>query len=201
VYNTWQILHMRRFFSAAAGLSNHNSGFASSPSAFNGKPLMLVLKRSSNSKHTRNGHDLVRQWSDSFADSVVQILQAQFPQYSVELLSDKNHTMMTCHLCMVRLLSRVEVLVGVHGAGLANMIYMKPNSAVVELCPYGNDGRCLLGGGPFSRAAAVLSHNYMIHHPPYNEFVWITDSRTSEFNVTRFAIHIHSFLKSIRKIL
>jgi hypothetical protein len=67
---------MRRFFSAAAGLSNHNSGFASSPSAFNGKPLMLVLKRSSNSKHTRNGHDLVRQWSDSFADSVVQILQA-----------------------------------------------------------------------------------------------------------------------------
>jgi hypothetical protein len=117
----------------------------------------------------------------------------------------------------------IFICIGVHGAGLSNQIYMKPNSAIVELCPYGNDGRCLLGdniytyvytyiymrifymhmylfifmcihlyvytyifvpvpslvdifiytylgGGPFSRAAVLMSHNYMIHHPPKSEF-------------------------------
>ena len=86
---------------------------------------------------------------------------------------------------------------GVHGAGLSNMLYMRPNSAVVELAPYGNDGRCLLGGGPFSRLAAVMAHNYMIHHPLYGEFKWLTRDMTCEFNITRFVVHIHSFLKSI----
>lgn len=74
---------------------------------------------------------------------------------------------------------------------------MKPNSAVVEFAPYGNDGRCLLGGGPFSRMAAVMSHNYMMHHSPYEEFIWNAKDLTSEFNISRFVIHIKSFLKSI----
>jgi hypothetical protein len=118
---------------------------------------------------------------------------------------------------------------------------MKPNSAVVELCPYGNDGRCLLGlhihilsfsfylrlflllcfaeiigaiqeimiiimiryvmlfvgGGPFSRAAVVLSHNYMIHHPPKSEFKWMLSDMTSEFNIERFILHISSYLQSV----
>ena len=77
------------------------------------------------------------------------------------------------------------------------MLYMKPNSAVVEIAPYGNDGRCLLGGGPFSRTAAVVSHNYMMHHSPYEEFTWFGKELVSEFNVTRLMVHVHSFLKSI----
>jgi hypothetical protein len=164
------------------------------------KPTILLLKRSSVSKHTRNRFDSVRQWSDSFANSIFIALKNTFPQFNIILLSDKNDTLMTCYSCQIKLFHTVDVLIGVHGAGLGNMLYMKPNSAVVELGPYGNDGRCLLGGGPFSRLAAVLSHNYMIHHPLYEEFKWIKTDLTSEFNVARFIIHISSFLYSINFI-
>ena len=66
-----------------------------------------------------------------------------------------------------------------------------------ELCPYANDGRCLLGGGPFSRTAALLSHNYMIHQPPYEEYKWIRRDLSSEFDIQRFITHIHSYLLSV----
>ena len=78
------------------------------------------------------------------------------------------------------------------------IIWSYPTILSTELCPYPNDGRCLLGGGPFSRIAAVMSHNYMIHHPPHNEFKWILKDRSSEFDINRFVTHIHSFLQSIR---
>ena len=189
VYNTWQILHMRKLFMQLVGVSDVVPKHR--------KPVMLLLKRSSRSKHTRNGNDLVRQWNDDFTERLLTHLQETFPSYNVVLYSDRNETMMRCYACQIRAFAAADVLVGAHGAGLGNMIYMKPNSAVVELAPYGNDGRCLLGGGPFSRAAAVLAHNYMMHQPPYEEFKWITKDASSEFNITRFVVHVHSFLKSI----
>lgn len=192
IYNTWQILHMRQLFMHSLGLSDTKS--------VTSKPVMLLLKRSSGSKHTRNGHDLVRQWNDDFTSSVLSALQVQFPSYEVKLYSDRNETLMRCYGCQISAFAEASVLIGVHGAGLGNMIYMKPNSAVVELAPYGNDGRCLLGGGPFSRAAALMGHNYMMHQPPYEEFKWIIKDSTSEFDIDRFVLHINSFLMSINFI-
>ena len=159
---------------------------------------MLVIKRSSKSRHTRNGHDLVRQWSDVFANRLLEALQLRFSSYRVELFSDRDEHLMQCYTCQIQKFASAKVLIGVHGAGLGNMIYMQPNSAVVELAPYGNDGRCLLGGGPFSRAASVLSHNYMMHQPPTDEYVWDTGDSSAEFDMDRFVEHIDSFLRSIQ---
>jgi hypothetical protein len=250
VFNTWQILTMRKLFLSKLGITGNDVplvplGLLSSSSSKSGsgsdgsgvvaakgssepvgrapfstgnlgtgnlgrnattttttavsgdKPVMMLLKRSAGTKHTRNGHDLVRQWSDAFANTIIVSLQQAFPHYNVVLFSDRNETLMTCYRCQIEAFARAAVLIGVHGAGLGNMVYMKPNSAVVELAPYPNDGRCLLGGGPFSRTAALLSHNYMMHMPPYEEFKWISKGSSSEFNVTRFVLHIHSFLASI----
>ena len=102
---------------------------------------------------------------------------------------------MTCLECQIREFVAAKVVVGMHGAGLGNLIYMRPGGAVMEIAPYRNDARCLLGGGPFSRAAALLSLNYAMHHPRMEEFSW---KRTvSEFNVSRLVIHLESFLQSI----
>jgi len=136
----------------------------------------------------------VRQWSDAFANKILTALQQAFPLYRVVLFTDRNETMMLCHSCQMRVFAETDVLIGVHGAGLANMLYMKPNSAVVELAPYGNDGRCILGGGPFSRIAAVLSHSYLVHHPRHQEYKWILKEAVSEFDVGRFITHISAFL-------
>jgi len=159
--------------------------------------VLLLLRRSSDSAHTRNGHDLVRQWTDSFTSSLLSLLATALPGYEVRLFSDRNETLMRCLGCQIREFAQADVLVGVHGAGLAHMLYMRPNSAVVELAPYPNDGRCLLGGGPFSRLAAVMSHNYMMHQPPYGEFRWVRRAGASEFDAARFVGHIEVFLRSI----
>jgi hypothetical protein len=139
----------------------------------------------------------VRQWSDGFAGKIVAKLKTAFPKYRVVLFSDRNETLMRCHSCQIRAAAETDVLIGVHGAGLANMLYMKPNSAVVEMAPYGNDGRCILGGGPFSRIAAVMGHKYLIHHPRNEEYRWIPRESVSEFDVDRFVAHIQSFVNSL----
>lgn len=214
VYNTWMILTMRKMVMTRLNLNlNQDSLLVSNKQAASSsssqqqqqqtktkKKVMLLLKRSANSQHSRNRFDLVRQWSDEFTLHIVQTLQLTFPQYEVRLYSDRDKKLMTCFDCQVTQFAEASVLIGVHGAGLGMSLYMPPNSAVVEFAPYGNDGRCLLGGGPFSRLAAVMGHNYMMHHPPYQEFIWKTVAKCSEFNVTRFVVHIESFLKSIGEI-
>jgi len=192
VYNTWQILKMRKVFMDFLNLPQPSGGGGEKQ-----QPVILLMKRSSGTKHTRNGHDSVRQWNDAFTNRMLQALKTSFPRFEVRLFSDKNETLMACHECQIRAFAETDLLIGIHGAGLSNMLYMKPNSAVVEIGPYGNDGRCLLGGGPFSRMAAVLSHNYMIHHPPYKEYKWIASDLSSEFSIERFTLHVRSFLASI----
>lgn len=192
VYNTWQILNMRKMMFEKFGLSDRN---ISHPS-YSRKKVISLIKRSANSVHTRNGRDLARQWDDAFTNEILSLLQTTFPHFEVRLFNDRNNTLMTCFECQVRFFAETDVLIGCHGAGLGMALYLPPNSAMVEIAPYPNDGRCLLGGGPFSRLATVLSHNYMIHHPPYEEFKWV-GGRSSTFNLTLFQTHVFSFLKSI----
>jgi hypothetical protein len=192
VYNTWMILDMRQRTLQRLNIHHTHQTPASSR-----RKVMTLMKRSANSDHSRNRFDLVRQWSDHFTKRILQQLHQTFPQYEIRLYSDRNDSIMHCFDCQIRFFAETDILIGVHGAGLGMALYMPPNSAVVEFAPYGNDGRCLLGGGPFSRLAAVLGHNYMIHHPLYQEFIWKKQEKSSEFNITSFVTHIHSFLASI----
>ena len=75
-------------------------------------PVMVLLKRSSNSRHTRNKSDLVRQWSDAFAARIVQALSAAFPGYRVVLFSDRDEALMMCHECQIRAVAEADVLIG-----------------------------------------------------------------------------------------
>ena len=38
--------------------------------------------------------------------------------------------------------SALDVIMGVHGAGLTNMLWLRPGSAVIQLFPYGWYARC-----------------------------------------------------------
>ena len=91
VYNTWPILHMRRMFTQKIHLqeladqpyttslstSNYNTEELTKLDA---KPVLLVIQRSAGNKFTRNGHDLVRQWSAEYAEHIVLVLQVRtFP--------------------------------------------------------------------------------------------------------------------------
>lgn len=90
-----------------------------------------------------------------------------------------------------------DVLIAVHGAGLGMALYMPPTSVMIEIAPYTNDGRLMLGGGPFSRVAALMSQHYYAHYIPYAEFVWESRTKTSRFNVTRLVTATRDFLQLI----
>lgn len=76
----------------------------------NRRPVMMLLKRSANSPHTRNAADLARQWSDAFALRLVADLQRRFePHFDVQLFSDRDHRLMTCFLCQVERMRNVQV--------------------------------------------------------------------------------------------
>jgi hypothetical protein len=192
VYNSFPILEMRNGFLTSIGLQP----FA----MYTGeqRPVMLLIRRSAFSMSTRNFADGVRQWSDKFTARLHTALEMKFPTYEVILFSDKDTEVMNCLACQIRKFYEAEVVVGMHGAGLSNMIYMKPNSAIVEFAPYGNDGRVLLGGGPFNRASALLSHDYLIHYALKEEFKF--HEQAASFNVDRFVTHIYSFLVSTGRI-
>lgn len=56
----------------------------------------------------------------------------------------------------VRLFSEAKVIIGPHGAGLANMVFANPGATVIELTPGGNRN----GRGYFENLAAGASHHY-----------------------------------------
>lgn len=208
VFNTWHILSMREKIGRMLKLPSMRqttnrivqppiTTTASANKRY--RPVIVLMRRSATSQHTRNKHDSARQWNDAFTERLLLSLRMAYPSFDVRLYSDRNETLMTCFSCQVETVAKADVLIGVHGAALSMMLYMPPNSAVIEIAPYGNDGRCLLGGGPFSRLAAVMAHNYMIHHPLYEEFAWKND-RTSEFDLDRFLLHTTSYLRSIQFI-
>jgi hypothetical protein len=161
------------------------------------KPVLTLVKRSANSQFTRNSADLVRAWTDAFTTEVIDALQQQLPQYEIRLFSDRNVSLLSCFACQVQWMYETDVLVAVHGAGLGMALYMPPTSVMIEIAPYTNDGRLMLGGGPFSRVAALMSQHYYAHYIAYPEFVWESRTKTSRFNVTRLVTATRDFLQLI----
>ena len=127
-----------------------------------GKPVILVLQRSRSRFSARRG-DVTRIWPDDFFENILTSIAEGFPQYEVQAFSDKNVTLMECLQCQVELFSRSSVLVGMHGAGLSNVMFMPLGALLVEITP-GLDGRMLPGSGPFSRVTMATGTHHMFFH-------------------------------------
>lgn len=123
VYNTWELLSMRRFFFMK--IKESNLPFLTAPPPI--KPVILLMSRSAKAKYSRNKGDPVRMWSTEFIDRFQEQLTTYFPNYEVKLFSDKDEQLMKCFLCQVKVFSEASILIGIHGAGFANQIFMKPN--------------------------------------------------------------------------
>jgi len=205
VYNTWSILKLRKLLiETTMQASESNQALKNTiqriSSSSDHRPVMTLIKRSW-SKFTRNKRDNIRQWNEAFGFNLTTALQIAFPQYRVLLYSDTDEEVMNCMQCQIYWASISDVLIGVHGAGLTQQLFMKPNSAIVEIGHYANDGRLMLGGGPFSRLATLLSHDYLLHYAEFGvETTMIFRERVSYFNITNFVQHLDSFLHSIGKI-
>lgn len=78
-------------------------------------------------------------------------LTAVFKKYNIELIHFEDLSMME----QIQVCSEVELIVGLHGAGLTNMLFMQENSAVLEL--RNNDDRT---NNCFFSMSSALNLNY-----------------------------------------
>ena len=135
LWNKWEILKLRQHFLEKSGLSSRVNWRVSARSEWGmaGKPLMVIIQRSGGAKFSHNRGDVTRVWTDDLFNEIIQSMQITFPNLQVVSFSDRNITMMNCIECQVELFSKTSILVGMHGAGLSNMLFMPPESTVVEI--------------------------------------------------------------------
>eukprot|EP00605_Chrysophyceae_sp_TOSAG23-4_P002347 GSChrysophyteH1.ASY1.ANO1.2595.1 assembled CDS len=153
-YNMWEIYTMREKFDLGPMDYDTNEGDSE-------KPVVILVKRGA-SKFTQNQGDFkLRRWPPKYggAGAVRDALAEEFPDHKIHIFSDSDFDLMMCHACAVQLFNRADVVVGIHGAGLTNCVYMKPGGIVVEGIPH-YDSRHAPVTGIFPRLSGMmgLSH-------------------------------------------
>lgn len=159
-YNAWEVVHMREHM--LRELDYHESkAFIVKPAIQ--KPTVLVLTRSPG-PYTQNKADYTtRRWPKDKFPLMLQALQENFPGHNIELFSDQNKTLMTCPLCQAQAFFQADIVIGMHGAGLSNAMFMRPGGVLVEVV-YDFDARHAPIIGIFPRLSGIIGlHHYTMY--------------------------------------
>ena len=205
-YNIWELVNMKEHFLRKieedknfydGHLNKHLKAYhgvdAIEGPYKSAKKLIVILQRTSSSEFTRN-QDRSRRWSDDLVKRLISSFASAFGQrYRIVVYSDQNFELMKCYLCQVKLFSDASMAVGLHGAGLTNTLYMKPNSVVVEIVSF-FDSRHAPLTGIFSRLSGLLG----LHHYSY-QIVDQTDNekRAERIDVESLASDVSIFTNKI----
>lgn len=120
-----------------------------------GKKNLVILQRT--------GGDSERSWNDDVSREVNSAFATAFPKHNIILMSSKKSSDPGyCLACDLLKFAAADVLVGEHGAGLTNMMFMPINSLVVELVGSLKDVSMPICGyyGPY---AAISGNHHYLH--------------------------------------
>lgn len=104
-----------------------------------------------------------RTWDNETIGAVVTQFQLKFPNHNVIVINSHDSYWTDCMTCQIRTYANADILVGLHGAGLTNLIFMPPDSLVIELVAQ-FDGRMLPVCGYHGPLAAVFGVHHYIHY-------------------------------------
>jgi hypothetical protein len=102
-----------------------------------------------------------RAWNNSVTMSLASAFGKAFPSHEVVSVSSEG-PLQDCLSCQIREYSTVDVLVGLHGAGLTHVMTMRPGGLVVEIVGR-FDGRIL----PYCGFHGPLGAVFGVHHYVY----------------------------------
>ena len=129
-YNAWEVVTMRERFLQIAGIQED-----SQVERERKKKYIIVLSRSGG-KFTNNKSDFRRWWPKKELKRLIEELERTFPGHEVKVFSDQDQELMKCIQCHVDLFYHADIVIGHHGAGLMNTLWMKTGGIVVEVLPY-----------------------------------------------------------------
>jgi hypothetical protein len=156
-YNAWEALNMRETFIRMAAEDPRSAIIPVQ------KGKVLVISRNPG-KFMQNKHDAdLRGWPKEVLTKLLALLAEKFPEFDVEVFSDTDSALMLCQPCQVRIFSNAQVVIGFHGAGLTNALYMPRGGVVVEVVP-SFDAKHSPGIGIFPRVASIVGlHHYLYY--------------------------------------
>lgn len=117
-------------------------------------------------RYTKFGSNY-REWNDVTLQPVVAAFKRRFPDHNVVVLSSKDLKVRSLAK-EILLYNSADILVGLHGAGLTNMMFMPPNSLIVEFVGRLVDVHMPVCGyyGPMG---AAFGHHHYLHSYNVNE--------------------------------
>lgn len=158
-YNAWEMVTMREKFYEMLGIQEKVDFTWKTPR----KASVLILTRSPGA-FTQNKADAnQRKWSNDQLSDLIAGLKIHFPSHSVEIFADNNRTLMTCPLCQAEMFARADVVIGFHGAGLSNAMFMKPGGVLLEVV-YFYDSRHAPIVGIFPRISDIIGLHHFIYY-------------------------------------
>lgn len=171
---------------SATDAPRHPPRDASSPAPQN--LTMVVLQR-----WTASSTD--RDWDDDTFHNITTALQSAFPDHHIVRLSSKDiQSPRYCIACDILTYSRADILVGAHGAGLTNVMFLPPEAMLIEIVGEFKDVNMPVCGyyGPMASMFGV--HHYLYVHGMAKH------EGPTALNATAMAVGAAAFYRSVRDV-
>eukprot|EP01038_Epipyxis_sp_PR26KG_P012161 gene12161-16284_t len=135
-----------------------------------------------------------RDWDNNTLTNIHNALLKTFPDHNIKYISSFYYnSTLYCFECDLKLFSYANILIGAHGAGLTNMVFMQPGGVVIEVIGHINDAQMPLCG-----YAGPLASLFGLHHYLY-AYDWHKGQQDS-LNETRLATESRQFYDSIHHL-